>query len=256
MQTHLEKKQSSEGLASIAVLSPFHFNRVFRLLTGIPPACFLAALRLEKAKSLLLTTDASVTDVCFDVGYSSLGTFVSRFTQMVGVSPNALRRAAKAMNGCDLREFIDAAEVHDTPDMPQLCGEVVVPLQFEGLVALGLYDDLLPHARPTQCATLRGSGRFAFEHLPGGIYTVAAAALPYQISPASFLNRGLTLRSASPPTRVDSIGGARIITLPLRATMPFDPPILAPLPLMLLSRRGIHPSQRFERAIGEALHRA
>lgn len=254
METHLEKKQSSEGLASIAVLSPFHFNRVFRQLTGIPPACFLAALRVEKAKNLLLTTDASVTDVCFDVGYSSLGTFVSRFTQMVGVSPNALRRAAKAMNGRDLREFVDVAKQPRTLDVPQLHGDIVIPFHFEGVVALGLYEDLLPHARPKQCATLQDSGAFAFGGLPCGTYTVAAAALPYQIGPASFLSRGLTLRSASAPTRVDLNGSTRVASLPLRPIMAFDPPILAPLPLMLMSRRASRASRDFEQAIGAEAH--
>jgi AraC-like DNA-binding protein len=236
MQTHLEQKQSSEGLASVALLSPFHFHRVFRQLTGIPPACFLAALRLEKAKALLLTTEASVTDICFDVGYTSLGTFISRFTQMVGVSPNGLRRAARAMAGTDLRDIIIANSPQPPGGTSQLRGHITGPSQFRGIIVIGVYENLLPHARPLQCAALTGPGDFTFDALPRGAYVVAAAALPYEVNPTAFLNQGVTLRIASTRVRIESGRDVPPVALVLRATTLLDPPILAPLPLMLLSR--------------------
>jgi AraC-like DNA-binding protein len=78
--------------AEIAGLSQFHFARTFRDVIGIPPGEYLTALRFERAKQMLLTTDASVTDICFEIGYESLGTFSSRFRQLVGVSPQQFRR--------------------------------------------------------------------------------------------------------------------------------------------------------------------
>jgi AraC-like DNA-binding protein len=236
MQTHLEEKQSSEGLASVALLSPFHFTRVFRQLTGIPPACFLAALRLEKAKTLLLTTEASVTDICFDVGYTSLGTFVSRFTQMVGISPNGLRRAARAMTGAQLRDIATANSRPRPGDSSQLRGYISGPSEFRGMIAVGVYETLLPHARPLQCAALTGPGGFAFDALPQGTFIVAAAALPYEVNPIAFLDRGVTLRTASRPVSVEQGRDVAPVALALRATALLDPPILAPIPLMLLSR--------------------
>jgi AraC-like DNA-binding protein len=236
MQTHLEEKQSSEGLASVALLSPFHFNRVFRQLTGIPPACFLAALRLEKAKSLLLTTEASVTDICFDVGYTSLGTFVSRFTQMVGISPNGLRRAARSMTGADLRDIILAKSFQPLGSMSQVRGYITGPSQFRGMIIVGVYENLLPHARPLQCTVLTGPGGFTFDDLPRGTYVVAAAALPYEVNPAAFLNNGVTLRIASMPVGIEPGRDVPPVALTLRGTTLFDPPILAPLPLMMLAR--------------------
>src|SRR5437763_3941434 len=86
-----------ETMGKIAGLSPHHFNRVFRRVTGVPPRRFLGALRLEAAKQLLLTTPLSVTEVCFEVGYGSVGTFTTRFTQLVGVPPGELRRLAAAL---------------------------------------------------------------------------------------------------------------------------------------------------------------
>lgn len=67
-------------MTEVAHLSPYHFARTFRRITGIPPGDFLGALRLQRAKELLLTTDLFTSEVCYEVGYASFGTFTSRFT--------------------------------------------------------------------------------------------------------------------------------------------------------------------------------
>ena len=94
MHTHLHEPLLLEDLASVAYLSPSHFNRVFHRLIGIPPGEFLSALRFQAARRLLLTTSLSVTDICFEVGYTSTGSFTSRFTQLVGLPPRLLRQRA------------------------------------------------------------------------------------------------------------------------------------------------------------------
>jgi AraC family transcriptional regulator len=97
MRERLDEDLTLHVMADVARLSPYHFTRVFRHVTGIPPCEFLTALRLQEAKRLLLTTGLSVTDVCFEVGYSSLGTFTTRFTHLIGpagcaVSPRPASR--------------------------------------------------------------------------------------------------------------------------------------------------------------------
>jgi len=72
-------------LADAAILSRFYFSRVFRNVTGTSPGRFLTAIRLYKAKNLLLSTSLSVTELSYRVGYNSLGTFTTRFTKSVGV---------------------------------------------------------------------------------------------------------------------------------------------------------------------------
>jgi len=72
MRDHLDEPLTLQEMSRIAYISPYHFNRIFRQITGIPPNQFFYALRLETAKRLLLTTNTNVTDVCFDVGYNSL----------------------------------------------------------------------------------------------------------------------------------------------------------------------------------------
>jgi transcriptional regulator GlxA family with amidase domain len=94
MHERLDEPFTLNDMSKIAYVSPYHFNRMFHQITGIPPCQFLYALRLETAKRLLLTTGVSVTDVCFDVGYNSLGTFIRRFTGLVGISPSRFRSFA------------------------------------------------------------------------------------------------------------------------------------------------------------------
>jgi AraC-like DNA-binding protein len=89
-----------EALARDAHMSAGHFSRRFRLAYGESPYSYLMTRRIERAMALLRRGDLSVTEVCFEVGCSSLGTFSSRFTELVGVSPSTYRRdAARAMAG-------------------------------------------------------------------------------------------------------------------------------------------------------------
>jgi AraC-like DNA-binding protein len=83
-----------EALARDANMSAGHFSREFRLAYGESPYSYLMTRRIERAMALLRRGDLSVTDVCFEVGCSSLGTFSARFTELVGVSPSTYRRQA------------------------------------------------------------------------------------------------------------------------------------------------------------------
>jgi len=89
-----------EALARGAYMSAGHLSRQFRLAYGEPPYAYLMTRRIERAMALLRRGELSVTEVCFAVGCSSLGTFSSRFTELVGMSPSAYRRdAARATAG-------------------------------------------------------------------------------------------------------------------------------------------------------------
>ncbi|MEA2682912.1 MAG: hypothetical protein QOK05_1240 [Chloroflexota bacterium] len=83
-----------EALARGANMSAGHLSREFRLAYGESPYGYLMTRRIERAMALLRRGDLSVTDVCFEVGCSSLGTFSTRFTELVGISPSAYRREA------------------------------------------------------------------------------------------------------------------------------------------------------------------
>ena len=83
-----------EALARGAYMSAGHLSREFRLAYGESPYSYVMTRRIERAMALLRRGDLSVTEVCFGVGCSSLGTFSSRFTELVGVPPSIYRRDA------------------------------------------------------------------------------------------------------------------------------------------------------------------
>ena len=103
--------------AAEAGLSPWHLLRAFRDAFGETPRAFRTRLRLERARDLLTVTGRSVTEVCFDVGFESLGTFTSLFTRAVGCPPTAYRRRVRpwvtapgfrpwaSIPGCYVRRF-------------------------------------------------------------------------------------------------------------------------------------------------------
>jgi AraC-like DNA-binding protein len=89
-----------EALARDAHMSAGHLSRQFRLAFGESPYSYLMTRRIERAMALLRRGDLNVTEVCFEVGCSSLGTFSTRFTELVGVPPSVYRsQASGAMAG-------------------------------------------------------------------------------------------------------------------------------------------------------------
>ena len=83
-----------EALARGVHLSAGHLSRQFKLAYGESPYSYLMTRRIERAMALLRRCDLSVTEVCFEVGCASLGTFSTRFTELVGMSPRAYRQQA------------------------------------------------------------------------------------------------------------------------------------------------------------------
>jgi len=94
MDREYERPLDVEALARGAHMSAGHFSRQFRAAYGESPYSYLMTRRIERAMALLRRGDLSVTEVCFAVGCSSLGTFSSRFTELVGMPPSTYRREA------------------------------------------------------------------------------------------------------------------------------------------------------------------
>ena len=99
-----------EALARGAHMSAGHLSREFRAAYGESPYSYLMTRRIERAMTLLRRGDLSVTEVCFAVGCSSLGSFSSRFSELVGISPSAYRKlgagAAVDIPGCVAKEAL------------------------------------------------------------------------------------------------------------------------------------------------------
>ncbi|GLJ60123.1 AraC family transcriptional regulator [Microbacterium barkeri] len=84
-----------EALARGVGMSAGHLSRQFKLAYGEPPYSYLMTRRIERAMSLLRRGDLTVTEICFEVGFGSLGTFSTRFTELVGMPPSEYRRRSE-----------------------------------------------------------------------------------------------------------------------------------------------------------------
>jgi AraC-like DNA-binding protein len=85
--------------ADVACLSPYHFQRLFARTFGESPHRFVSRRRIHLAKQMLAADHLSVTDICFETGYQSLGSFSAKFHAAVGASPSAWRRETRSLVG-------------------------------------------------------------------------------------------------------------------------------------------------------------
>lgn len=89
---HYAEPLDLDRLAATAGISKYHFHRLFTATYGVTPAVHLSQRRIERAQDLLRATNLTVTEVCHAVGFSSLGSFSSRFRQIVGESPKEFQQ--------------------------------------------------------------------------------------------------------------------------------------------------------------------
>jgi len=238
MRGRLADPLSLHEMAQIVGLSPFHFDRVFHQTTGIPPVQFLYALRIEAAKRLLLTTQRTVTDVCYEVGYNSLGTFTRRFTQLVGLSPRKFRSLAAKLDLSLLQSWSANPEEFFSSGSC-VTGKVTTPDHFFGIVFLGLFPTAIPQGNPIAGTLLTASGPFHIGPLRDGKYFLFAAAFPHTENPLAYLlpeSSSLFVGSGDRPAVVRNGKSDTVIDLELRETRTTDPPILISLPFLLVMR--------------------
>jgi len=236
MRERIYQPLSLEDMADVAHLSPYHFSRVFHNIIGVPPGEFLAALRLEEAKRLLLTTSLSVTDICFELGYASLGSFTTRFTQLVGAPPRHLRHLAQDFTPPAL-ESLHNSNTYSFCSVPVkgcFLGRVSVPGTFTGFVFVGLFPKPLPQGQPIRCTLLSTAGRYFIKCVPDGRYYLLAVAFPLVEKHEEFLSpdAGLLLGMSQEPLLIHDgkmSGQANLLLHPLCLT---DPPIVFALPFL------------------------
>jgi AraC family transcriptional regulator len=257
MHQRFDEPLSLQDMADSVALSPHHFNRVFRKVTGIPPSRFLCALRLKAAIHLLLTTQLSITDICFEVGYNSLGTFTTRFTQLIGLPPTHLRDlVAKAPPMLDLLASYSQTLPGPLPPDAGIRGRISAPdssltgSSTSGYIFVGLFRTAIPQGSPIGCTLLTAPGVYRISSVPDGRYHVFAVAFPKSNDPLGYLMpddtslkvgmsqsllrvRGSKVEDPrSEAYRAYRVEGCPHITLrPVRIT---DPPILSAVPLLLM----------------------
>lgn len=233
---------SLHDMSRVAYLSEFHFNRVFHQITGLPPAKFISALRLEEAKRLLLNTNSSITDICFEVGYNSLSTFTRRFTQRVGLGPREFRYLAERITPASVESLCaHYADLTGKTIQTSVQGFVDSPECVEGPIFVGLFHAYIPQSRPVGGALLTTPGAFHIGPVPDGTYHLLAAALPRLTDTLGYLLPGSTnLLVGAGKTMVivregRAIGYFNILLRPMALT---DPPLLVSLPFLLYQSVG------------------
>jgi AraC family transcriptional regulator len=243
MRDRLSEPFSLQAFADIAILSPYHFDRVFRAITGISPSKFHAALRMTAAKQLLLTTRLSVTDVCFELGYGSLGTFTTHFTEYIGVSPRRFRQLPEnsRMNAQDWA-YNRYSNQHQALLEPHSTGRLSIPHSFEGLIYIGLFPSPIPQGRPVACTLLTSPGTYTVSTIPDGKYYVFAAAFSLSDDPLAYLlpdNTQLWVGTSEHPLWVRGGQAIKQVDVTLRPMQITDPPILVALPVLLAAQQAV-----------------
>ena len=232
MHDRLDEPLTLQEMSKIAYISPYHFNRIFRQITGIPPNQFFYALRLETAKRLLLTTKTNVTDVCFDVGYNSLGTFIRRFTALVGLSPGHFRSFACHETPQLFETTASGFDLVTASSMPGISGKVTAPEWFKGMIFVGLFTTPIPQGPPVSGTVIAQAGDYRIPRVADGVYYLLAAGRAWSKDFREHFLYETTLRGGRPILVSNgSVEGSS--DLSLRPPEPFDPPILMALPILL-----------------------
>lgn len=226
MRCGIDQPLSLRSLARIGFASPYHFTRTFRSVTGLPPLHFLSALRLDVARTLLLHTRRKVIDICYDVGYSSVGTFTRRFTGCFGVSPQQFRVLAQSTRH----------GIHDRPGVNQLraghpagtsfSGCVMMPDAFRGIVCVGLFATPIPKSKPLACAVAAPNGEYRMQNVPQGNFFLFALGLELPIQRKDCFCHDSALRGGGNSIRVSGNAISGNTDLLLRPPLPTDAPIL------------------------------
>lgn len=202
-----------DDLARTAMYSKFHFTRLFQRVTGLTPGRFLSAVRLQQAKQLLVTTSLTVTEICHRVGYASVGTFSSRFCDMVGASPSTFRRLGGSRPEVPLDDRPRGAAlgtIRGTVSLPESCpGD---------LVFIGVFPGPIHQGRPVSHTVLRGPGPYLVGDVPEGEwYVMACCEVANDAAPLLVASHGPMA------VRGDTV---HLADLGLRPPGELDPPVL------------------------------
>ena len=226
-------------MAAIGCMSRYHFLRVFEEVTRISPGRFLAALRMQQAKHLLLETSMPVTTICFEVGYNSLGTFTRLFTDCVGVSPSSFRSLIEVSAGSSIEALMASYFERQFPlrSKRTIAGSVHGPADFHGVIFVGAFSSPIPQQQPVNGTLLLHPGRFELALEPRvQPRCLMAAGFPPNSNAINYLlpsPEDVLVASTALSCPISEDSSPHDHDLILRPLQPFDPPILTALPILL-----------------------
>ncbi|QJD83076.1 helix-turn-helix domain-containing protein [Cohnella herbarum] len=224
-------------LASHVGYSPFHFTRIFKERIGLSPLYYASSIRLQKAKDLLLRTNLGIRDIGLEIGQQSLGTFTTRFTERVGVTPSQFRNstieAENHLNNLqklkDWQPRIEANGAYATVE-----GSVRTEVPISGVVLIGLFAKPIPEGFPLYGTLIPSHGEFRLTDVRPGTYYLMATSVLWGMQAVDFLLPHTTLRTRSKePITVHAGSSVPYQQVTLHPPLPDDPPILVSLSLLM-----------------------
>jgi AraC family transcriptional regulator len=234
---HIDEPLPLSQLARHVAYSQYHFTRIFKEGIGLSPLYYVSSLRLQKAKELLLRTNLSVRDIALEIGQQSLGTFTTRFTERIGVTPSDFRNSMlQADNHLrSLQKFNQwPVSILTTDQNASVQGTVQSAIPFEGVILVGLFPKPIPEGLPLYGTILSSPGDFCMTDVKPGTYYLMATSVPWGMQAMDFLLPHTTLRNRSKePIIVDPYSSVPHQQVSLHPPRPDDPPILISLPLLM-----------------------
>lgn len=234
---HIDEPLTLSRLAGYAAYSPYHFTRVFKERIGLSPLYYVSALRLQKAKDLLLRTNLSVRDIGLEIGQQSLGTFTSRFTERVGMTPSQFRNSTLQADN-HLRTLLQLNDWRTSqPILNQhvrIEGTVQATAPFDGFILIGLFAKPIPEGVPLYGTLLSSLGDFCFTGVKPGTYYLMATSVSWGMRAMDVLLPHTTLRTRSKePIVVKPYSSVPHQQVTLHLPRLDDPPILISLPVLM-----------------------
>jgi AraC family transcriptional regulator len=163
-------------IAAFVRYSKFHYARKFRREAGCSPGRFLCTVRMVRSKQLLSTSRATVSDVASSVGYRSLGTFTTRFTDVVGLTPSQYRRSSRA--DLTLFDLVVPSGIHDFSPRGCVTGRLIGTPRNRGTrTHVSVFSSTRPLMPPIAARFVDTEEGFSFGGLPPGTWLMRAIAV-------------------------------------------------------------------------------
>jgi AraC family transcriptional regulator len=233
MKEHLEEPLDLDELAPIAAISKFHLVRIFDEITGTTPRHFLACLRIQQAKQLLLSSRASITDICMEVGYTSLGSFSKTFSFLVGLSPQDFRAMPKRLDAMQFAGAVWRFLASKRKDSgPQIEGIVEGPAKPRGFTFVGTFTKGVPQGVPYSGTVLLTRGTFRIKRPAMPEFHLMAVLVPFTANLTDMVTTLPVGLVASLRVQNQGNDAGAIPRLRLRPLCATDPPIVLALPAL------------------------
>ncbi|MEV5395166.1 AraC family transcriptional regulator [Streptomyces cellulosae] len=214
-----------DDIARAVPVSKFHLLRVFSQVTGVTPGRFLSAVRIDEAKCLLRNTDLGVATISAMVGYSSTGSFTSRFTDSVGIPPTQYRQVSRGEGGIAVRS-------------PESGGDGMTYCRIRGVtraaaepvspVYIGVFDTPILQGSPSSWTTTECPGPFVLRQVPHGVRYLHATMRAVR-QPSGEPLETVLLTATLGPLRIEPCAGSEV-ELVLNPRHWSQPPVLLEVP--------------------------